>query len=84
MYNCIFTAHCTRAYCDGSCPALVETSYLLERNGITMNSFVFQSSDEAIHQMLDVLIRYKETTGTVVVPARSSRWDTVKLSLIHI
>lgn len=44
MYNCIFSAHCTEAFCDKSCPILVETSYLLERNGIDMNNSVFNTS----------------------------------------
>lgn len=44
MYNCIFSAHCTEAFCDQSCPILVETSYLLERNGIDMSSYVFSAS----------------------------------------
>lgn len=78
MYNCIFNAHCTENYCDGSCPTLVETSYLLERNGISMNSSVFQASDEAIRQMLDILAKYNQTIGTVVVPNRNTSWDTVK------
>ena len=42
MNNCIFTPHCTEVMCDKSCPVLVETSYLLERNGITMNNPVFK------------------------------------------
>ena len=46
MNNCIFTAHCTEAICDKSCPILVETSYLLERNGISMNSSVFKSIND--------------------------------------
>lgn len=41
MHNCIFTAHCTESVCDNSCPMLVETSYLLERNNIHMRSPVF-------------------------------------------
>ena len=43
MHNCIFTAHCTENMCDNSCPMLVETSYLLERNNISMKSHVFHS-----------------------------------------
>lgn len=42
MNNCIFTPHCTEGLCDKSCPILVETSYLLERNGISMSSPVFK------------------------------------------
>lgn len=53
MYNCIFTPHCTEMICDGSCPTLVETSYLLERNEISMNSSVFTKKqsdvDFALH-----------------------------------
>lgn len=36
MNNCIFTAHCTETICDKACPILVETSYLLERNGLSL------------------------------------------------
>lgn len=43
MHNCIFTPHCTEITCDRSCPILVETSYLLERNGISMQSEVFKN-----------------------------------------
>lgn len=48
MYNCIFNAHCIQDVCDNSCPALVETSYLLERNGLDIKNDVFSSfpSDE--------------------------------------
>lgn len=50
MNNCIFTPHCTEGLCDKSCPILVETSYLLERNGINMNSPVFNiSSDKSLN-----------------------------------
>lgn len=43
MHNCIFTSHCIESTCDKSCPMLVETSYLLERNNISMNSDVLKS-----------------------------------------
>lgn len=50
MNNCIFTPHCTEGLCDKSCPILVETSYLLERNGINMNSPVFNiASDKSLN-----------------------------------
>lgn len=57
MNNCIFTAHCTESTCDKSCPVLVETSYLLERNGISMNSSVFKAiSDKSTN--LSVLNKF--------------------------
>lgn len=43
MYNCIFNGHCTKAVCDQSCPNLVQTNYLLERNQITYNKGSFNS-----------------------------------------
>lgn len=55
MHNCIFTAHCTEAFCDKSCPILVETSYLLERNGINMNNPVFSASEDKVQKMLKIL-----------------------------
>lgn len=67
MYNCIFTPHCTEAFCDKSCPILAETSYLLERNGITPDSFVFSDKSIDIQQMLNVLNKSADTVGTLVV-----------------
>ena len=55
MHNCIFTAHCTEAFCDKSCPTLTETSYLLERNGITFTNAVFSASEDKVQKMLRVL-----------------------------
>lgn len=48
MYNCIFSAHCTEFTCDNSCPALAETSYLLERNNISMKNKVFDASPDEV------------------------------------
>lgn len=48
MHNCIFTAHCMESCCDKSCPMLVETSYLLERNNISMSSPVFYKYSDKI------------------------------------
>lgn len=55
MHNCIFTAHCTEAFCDKSCPVLVETSYLLERNNLNFNNPVFSASEDKVQNMLRVL-----------------------------
>lgn len=55
MHNCIYTAHCTEAFCDKSCPILVETSYLLERNGITFANPVFSAPIDKVRKMLKVL-----------------------------
>lgn len=52
MHNCIFTPHCTEMICDRSCPILVETSYLLERNGISLNSDVFKSPPNGLNSTI--------------------------------
>lgn len=55
MYNCIYSGHCTQMVCDKSCPTLVETTYLLERNNISMSSDVFHKSKSEIDRCLKVL-----------------------------
>lgn len=63
MYNCIFTSHCTESFCDKSCPILTETSYLLERNNLPMNSHVFSASDDKVRKMLKVLASADSSFG---------------------
>ena len=77
MYNCIFTAHCTESFCDRSCPILVETSYLLERNGISMNSPVFSAPEETVKKMLKVL---EQAEGKVGVYRTDKGENTIQAS----
>ena len=56
MYNCIFTGHCIEEQaCNSSCPALAQTSYLLERNDIKMTNSVFKMSDAEMKKYYDIL-----------------------------
>lgn len=48
MYNCMFTGHCIKSTCDQSCPAFVESSFLLQQNGIGLNSSVFHAEPAMI------------------------------------
>lgn len=66
MHNCIFTAHCTELFCDRSCPILAETSYLLERNRIDMDSSVFKESKSHIDSALVVLSKSSGKVGAYV------------------
>lgn len=66
MYNCIFTSHCMEVFCDKSCPTLAETSYLLERNNISIDSDVFRASDEKIAESLRILNQCDKRLGAVV------------------
>ena len=58
MNNCIFSAHCTESFCDESCPAFVETSYLLERNDLNLHNAAFHQSDSCIQSILDMLSKF--------------------------
>lgn len=66
MHNCIFTPHCIEEMCDKSCPMLVEASYLLERNGISMNSSVFNQNPADLQFALKVLDKSDGKLGVVV------------------
>lgn len=72
MYSCIFTAHCTELVCDKSCPIFAETSYLLERNGISSDSFVFGKNEFNAESILKILDSCKNSLGTYIVPKDSS------------
>ena len=78
MYNCIFTAHCTEQFCDKSCPTLVETSYLLERNGIEMDDPIFAVSDDVLKKFSNILDEYDGKVYTSLVSG--SRYTTAQVA----
>lgn len=68
MYNCIFTGHCIEEQpCNMSCPALAQTSYLLERNDIRMNSPVFKLSEDELIKYYDILNKSTGKTTSAIV-----------------
>lgn len=72
MYNCIFTGHCIEdGICNGSCPILAQTAYLLERNGIAMNNSVFKMSAEEIAKYSNLLSIAHGRIASVVVSGRT-------------
>ena len=72
MYNCIFNGHCTEdGLCNASCPILAQTSYLLERNGITMNSPVFKMSAEELTKYNKLLSLASGKLASVIVSGSS-------------
>lgn len=73
MHNCIFTAHCIETTCDMSCPLLVETSYLLERNGIAMNNPVFYDNAIDYDKILSVL---SNAQGKIATYIATNGWNT--------
>lgn len=66
MQNCIFSGHCSQQVCDKSCPTLAETTYLLERNNIAMNSDVFHSDVKLISKYVAMLESCEGKLKTVV------------------
>lgn len=50
MNKCMFSGHCIKATCDQSCPAYVESSFLLEQNGIGFNSGVFHTDPATLNK----------------------------------
>lgn len=55
--------------CNTSCPALAQTSYLLERNDIKMTSPVFKMPESDINRYYNILHNSLGKTATVVVPS---------------
>lgn len=85
MNNCIFTAHCTELTCDRSCPAYVETSYLLERNEINFNNLALYADKSMIDQAVKVLDKSVGNIGAHVVSGRYTtiQWaDTITYAAI--
>lgn len=72
MYDCIFTPHCTEQFCDKSCPALVETSYLLERNKIDMNNPVFKDLYYKLDSVMKDLSKAEYGLQTFFVNSKDS------------
>lgn len=69
MHNCIFNGHCMEEQpCNTSCPALAQTSYLLERNDIKMTSPVFKMSEADVNRYCNILHNSLGKTSSVVVP----------------
>ena len=68
MYNCIYSGHCVEdGECSVSCPILAQTSYLLERNNISMNNPVFKLSQTDMNMYADLLASCSGKLATVTV-----------------
>lgn len=78
MQNCIFSGHCCQYLCDKSCPTLTETTYLLERNNINMNSEVFRA-DSGRLKYLTKLLEHAEGKVATVICENSNTVDVSNL-----
>lgn len=66
MKNCIFSAHCMVDICDKACPSFVETSYLLERNGIAIDNSVFNTDAKTLSKAVSQIHNAKGQICTVI------------------
>lgn len=66
MKDCIFSAHCMADICDKACPTLVETSYLLERNGIGIENSVFNTNTKVLTKAVSQIHAAKGKVCTVI------------------
>lgn len=66
MQNCIFSGHCSQEFCDKSCPILAETTYLLERNHISISSSVFRADPKQLSKFSDIVNRSENRLTTVI------------------
>lgn len=66
MYNCMFSGHCIKATCDQSCPAYTESSFLLEQNGIGLNSNVFHADPVALNKYSKIVDDAEGKLQTVI------------------
>ena len=66
MHNCMFTGHCIKSACDQSCPALTESSFLLEQNSIGLNSSVFHADPTLLQKCNKIVENAEGKLQTVI------------------
>jgi hypothetical protein len=79
MKECIFTAHCTEPVCDKSCPILAETSYLLERNNISMDSQVFNVPEKDLNSAVSAISKIEISNNKLGVIISNDTINTANL-----
>ena len=66
MDKCMFSGHCIKITCDKSCPAFVESSFLLEQNGININSQVFSTDPKVLAKYSKIVENAEGKVQTVI------------------
>lgn len=72
MNKCMFTGHCIKSMCDQSCPAFVESSFLLEQNGIGINSNVFHADPVVLAKYNKIIENAEGKLQTVIAKNTNS------------
>lgn len=66
MYDCIFTGFCVNGECDKACPDYVESTYLLEKNNISLKSNVFHADPKQIQKYFNIVNNSDGRLTTVI------------------
>ena len=72
MNKCIFSGHCIKSTCDQSCPSFVESSFLLEQNGISINSNVFHTDATVLSKYNKIVENSEGKLQTVIAKNTNS------------
>ena len=72
MQDCIFTGFCVNGECDKACPDYVESSYLLEKNGISLKSNVFHSDPKLIQKYHKIVAASEESKLITVIATNTN------------
>lgn len=72
MNKCMFSGHCIKSSCDQSCPAFVESSFLLEQNDIGINSNVFHTDPALITKYNKIIENSEGKLQTVIAKNTNS------------
>ena len=72
MHNCMFSGHCIKETCDQSCPSLVESTFLLEQNGIGINSNVFHTDPALLEKYTKIVDNSEGKLQTVIAKNTNS------------
>lgn len=71
MHDCIFTGFCVNGECDKACPDYVESTYLLEKNNISLKSNVFHA-DPKLLQKYHTIVKSSEDKKLITVVANNT------------
>ena len=62
----MFAGHCIKEQCDQSCPSLAESVFLLEQNGISINSNVFHTDTSMLTKYSKLIDNSEGKLQTVI------------------
>lgn len=76
--DCMFSSFCTSATCDMSCPSWAQSTYLLRRNDLSMDSDIFRLSDSELDRYVNIYNSCNNHGLTVLIESK----DEIRISKI--